>query len=89
MVPFGVASGDGSPEKTVLHFDFVPYACPEPVLVKCSLLVYKMDQRETVAVRIRAPPRAAPRRRRFGEADLTSGDAGGSNSRFGGMAARA
>ena len=37
----------------------------------------------------RAPPRAAPRRRRFGEADLTAGDAGGSNSRFGGMAARA
>ena len=43
----------------------------------------------TVGVPRRAPPQAAPRRRRFGEADLTSGDAGGSNSRFGGMAARA
>ena len=41
-----------------------------------------------IGVPRRAPPRAAPRRRRFGEAALTSGDAGGSNSRFGGMAAR-
>ena len=38
----------------------------------------------------KAEPRShVERRRRFGEADLISGDAGGSNSRFGGMAARA